>query len=74
MTNVSRLDYLVFPRIAALAEAAWAPGTGRNFDEFAKKLKSIYPYTAIRGFITLIHLRIVIQSLQLLKITKTIYR
>lgn len=39
VTNVNRLDYLVFPRIAALAEAAWTPGEARNFDQFATKLK-----------------------------------
>ncbi|GAA4186257.1 beta-N-acetylhexosaminidase [Sphingobacterium ginsenosidimutans] len=49
VTNVSRLDYLVFPRIAALAEAAWAPGTGRNFDEFAKKLKKHLPLYRDQG-------------------------
>ncbi len=49
VTNVSRLDYLVFPRIAALAEAAWVPGTGRNFDEFAKKLKKHLPLYRDQG-------------------------
>jgi len=39
VTNVNRLDYLVFPRIAALAEAAWTPGEARNFDHFTTKLK-----------------------------------
>lgn len=49
VTNVNRLDYLVFPRIAALAEAAWVPGTGRNFDEFAKKLKKHLPLYRDQG-------------------------
>jgi hexosaminidase len=39
VTNTNRLDYLVFPRIAALAEAAWTSGKQRNFDQFTKVLK-----------------------------------
>ncbi|WP_286883236.1 MULTISPECIES: beta-N-acetylhexosaminidase [Sphingobacterium] len=39
VTNTNRLDYLVFPRIAALAEAAWTPGKQRNFDQFSHVLK-----------------------------------
>lgn len=39
VTNISRLDYLVFPRIAALAEAAWTPGPMRNFEQFSTTLK-----------------------------------
>jgi len=49
VTNVNRLDYLVFPRIAALAEAAWVPGTGRNFDEFTKTLKKHLPLYRDQG-------------------------
>jgi len=39
VTNTNRLDYLVFPRIAALAEAAWTPGGKRNFEQFSTTLK-----------------------------------
>jgi len=49
VTNVNRLDYLVFPRIAALAEAAWVTGIGRDFDEFTKKLKKHLPLYRDQG-------------------------
>ncbi|MFU1859043.1 beta-hexosaminidase [Sphingobacterium sp. CZ-UAM] len=49
VTNVNRLDYLVFPRIAALAEAAWVPGTGRDFEEFTRKLKKHLPLYRDQG-------------------------
>ncbi|WP_343556826.1 beta-N-acetylhexosaminidase [Sphingobacterium sp.] len=39
VTDMNRLDYLVFPRIAALAEAAWTPGKQRNFEQFVTVLK-----------------------------------
>lgn len=39
VTNTNRLDYLVFPRLAALAEAAWTPGSKRDFNQFANTLK-----------------------------------
>lgn len=39
VTNTNRLDYLVFPRIAALAEAAWTPGEARDFEQFTNILK-----------------------------------
>ncbi len=34
-----RLDFMLFPRIAALAESAWTPEEGRNFDRFMERLK-----------------------------------
>lgn len=34
-----RLDYLVFPRITALAEAAWSPKEGKDFQKFMQRLK-----------------------------------
>ncbi|MBC8986755.1 beta-N-acetylhexosaminidase [Pedobacter sp. N36a] len=37
--NMQRLDYLLFPRISALAEAAWSPKTGKNFPAFMERLK-----------------------------------
>ena len=39
MPTAERLDYMLFPRIAALAEAAWTPDKKKNFKEFATKLK-----------------------------------
>lgn len=34
-----RLDYLLFPRITALSEAAWSPGKGKDFSQFMQRLK-----------------------------------
>jgi len=38
--NTQRLDYLLFPRIAALAEAAWTTVENKNSDRFMGKMKS----------------------------------
>lgn len=38
--TIQRLDYLMYPRIAALAEAAWGNSSDKNFDEFMKRMKS----------------------------------
>jgi hexosaminidase len=38
--NEQRLDYLVFPRIASLAEAAWSLPTKRNDQEFLSRLSA----------------------------------
>lgn len=35
----NRLDYLVFPRIAALAESAWTEEANKNLDDFNRRLK-----------------------------------
>lgn len=40
MPNEQRLDYMLFPRIAALAEAAWTVAERKNFDVFKQKLKT----------------------------------
>lgn len=37
--TVQRLDYLLFPRISALAEAAWSPKEGKDFPAFLQRLK-----------------------------------
>lgn len=36
--NDNRLDYLLFPRIAALAEAAWTPQNHKDFKTFSNSL------------------------------------
>ncbi|SER00947.1 beta-N-acetylhexosaminidase [Pedobacter rhizosphaerae] len=38
--NEQRLDYLVFPRIASLAEAAWSLPVKRNDQEFLSRLRT----------------------------------
>jgi hexosaminidase len=34
-----RLDFMLFPRIAALAEAGWTEDRNKNFDHFNKRLR-----------------------------------
>ncbi|MNI69153.1 Beta-N-acetylhexosaminidase [compost metagenome] len=41
-----RLDYLLFPRIAALAEAAWTKNSRKDFAVFSNSLK---PHLALYG-------------------------
>lgn len=38
--NTQRLDFMVFPRIAALAETVWTKSNRKNFEEFTSRLKS----------------------------------
>ena len=38
-----RLDFMIFPRIAALAEAAWTDSTKKNENSFDERLKSNFP-------------------------------
>lgn len=37
--TIQRLDYLLFPRIAALAEVAWTNNKNKNSDRFMKSIK-----------------------------------
>lgn len=39
VTNTDRLDYLLFPRIAALAELGWTLPAHKNYDIFTSSLK-----------------------------------
>lgn len=32
------VEYMAFPRAAALAEVLWSPAAGRSFDEFRQRL------------------------------------
>ncbi|MEI6286826.1 MAG: beta-N-acetylhexosaminidase [Bacillota bacterium] len=32
------LEYMIFPRLCALAEVVWSPKTGRNWEDFRKRL------------------------------------
>jgi hexosaminidase len=36
-----KLEYLVFPRIAAFSEACWLPASPRKYDEFRTRLKAM---------------------------------
>ncbi|WP_036603820.1 beta-N-acetylhexosaminidase [Olivibacter sitiensis] len=39
VTNTNRLDYLLFPRLAALAEAAWSSESEKDYKVFEERLK-----------------------------------
>lgn len=38
INNEQRLDYMMFPRIAALAESVWQGGSSKGFDHFLRRL------------------------------------
>ncbi|WP_316811776.1 beta-N-acetylhexosaminidase [Pedobacter heparinus] len=44
-----RLDYLLFPRISALAEAAWTRDDKKNFEDFQQRLKAHLEYFKTAG-------------------------
>ncbi|MCL2277639.1 MAG: family 20 glycosylhydrolase, partial [Treponema sp.] len=31
-------EYMIFPRLCAIAEAVWSPKEGKDFDDFTKRL------------------------------------
>lgn len=39
--NTAKLDYMLFPRMAALAEVLWSPKERRNWADFEKRLPTI---------------------------------
>ncbi|ANH80849.1 beta-N-acetylhexosaminidase [Niabella ginsenosidivorans] len=38
--NPKKVEYMIFPRMSALAEALWTPKPERNFDDFNKRLET----------------------------------
>lgn len=34
-----RIDYMVFPRLVAFAEAVWSPSEGRDYDDFERRMR-----------------------------------
>jgi len=40
--NTSKLEYMIFPRISALAEVLWSPKEVRNYADFEKRIPGIY--------------------------------
>jgi hexosaminidase len=48
MRTESRVTYMAFPRIAALAEVAWSPANRINWDDFQRRLeKQLVRYTSL---------------------------
>lgn len=43
MQNNERLEFMIFPRISALAEAAWTQDKQKNYDAFTKRLQNMFP-------------------------------
>jgi len=46
----ARRDFMTFPRLLALAEAAWTPESRKDFDSFETRLKPHIPALKERGF------------------------
>jgi hexosaminidase len=38
ITNMDEIEYMVFPRLIGIAEIAWSPSTGRNWEEYKMRL------------------------------------
>ncbi len=45
----ARREFLTYPRLLALAEAAWTPAAQKNYDDFAARLKIHLPQLKQRG-------------------------
>ena len=43
VTHQSRLDYMIFPRLTALAEACWTDRAGRDWHDYLSRLKGHLP-------------------------------
>ncbi|MDR0540636.1 MAG: beta-N-acetylhexosaminidase [Dysgonamonadaceae bacterium] len=44
MPNPKHREYMIFPRIAALAEIAWLPREKKNYDDFKHRLSSLFQH------------------------------
>ena len=42
MKNPRKVEYMVFPRMAALSEVLWSPKEARNWESFEKRLPDVY--------------------------------
>ncbi|MEN7549799.1 beta-N-acetylhexosaminidase [Rapidithrix thailandica] len=43
IADPKRLDFMTFPRICAVAEAAWTPASQKNYESFILRLKTMLP-------------------------------
>jgi len=39
--DMKKLEYMAFPRVAALAEVAWSPLAAKNYDDFSRRLAGV---------------------------------
>ncbi len=37
--SLKHAQYMAFPRLCAMAEVTWSPKTGRNYDDFTRRLR-----------------------------------
>jgi hexosaminidase len=44
MSNQKHREYMIFPRIAALAENAWLPQEKKNYSDFERRLPSLFKH------------------------------
>ena len=49
MNNEAKVAYMIFPRIAALAEVLWTPKEKRNWKDFEKRIPGIFEYYKKNG-------------------------
>jgi hexosaminidase len=42
MSNPSKVEYMIFPRMTALSEVLWSPKDKRNWEDFQKRLQTQY--------------------------------
>ncbi|WP_246008193.1 beta-N-acetylhexosaminidase [Chitinophaga lutea] len=49
VSSTQRMHYLTFPRLIALAEAAWTHPEKKNFEQFEKRLKDALPLLKQQG-------------------------
>jgi hexosaminidase len=42
MSNPSKVEYMIFPRMTALSEVLWSPKDKRNWDDFQKRFQTQY--------------------------------
>ena len=42
MAGTAKIEYMIFPRMSALAEVLWSPKVNRSYPEFEKRLPDIY--------------------------------
>ncbi len=39
ITNPAKVEYMIFPRVAALSETLWTPQTNKNYEDFSRRLE-----------------------------------
>ncbi len=49
MKTPEQVEYMVYPRAAALAEVVWSPKGSKNFDNFKERLKRLTKLYDILG-------------------------